>query len=76
MESAKEWFGLIHDLYVNQLKLRTVQEIVPVYAPSTDSNNPDTMVAGIKQLVSCWRGAVDECPADPAGVPIVVASGQ
>ncbi|MDB5075068.1 MAG: hypothetical protein JWO42_1247 [Chloroflexi bacterium] len=76
MESAKEWFGLIHNLYVTQLKLRTVQDIVPVYAPSTDSNNPDTMVAGIKQLVSCWRGAVDQCPSDPASVPIIVASGR
>jgi hypothetical protein len=75
-DGAGEWFSLIRHLYIDQLGLRSVQDIVPVYAPSTDSNDPAVMVSGITQLVSCWRGDVNSCPGDPSGVVDLVSSGQ
>ncbi len=74
IDGAAEWFRLMRDLYVNQLDLHTVAEIVPVYAPAADSNDPPTMTAGILQLVGCWRGTADQCPADPPGMPTVIAT--
>jgi hypothetical protein len=74
VDGATEWFQLMSNLYVSQLKLHTIAEIIPVYAPSSDSNDPSSMTAGIQQLVACWRGSVDQCPADPAAVPTVIAS--
>ena len=65
LESAAEWFSVIRSLYLDRLKLGTVEEVVPIYAPASDSNDPGTMTAGIRQLVSCWRGTPEECPADP-----------
>jgi hypothetical protein len=75
-DGAGEWFSLIRRLYLNQLKLQSVADIVPVYAPSTDSNEPAVMVAGITQLVSCWRGDINTCPGDPAAIAGLVSSGQ
>jgi hypothetical protein len=76
IDGAAEWFQLMRDLYVNQLKLHAVVEVVPVYAPSTDNNDPPSMTDGILQLVACWRGAVGKCPADPPEVPTVIASSR
>ncbi len=74
VDGAVEWFSLMRSLYVDQMKLHTVADIVPIYAPSTDNNDPPTMSTGILQLVDCWRGAVDRCPANPAAVPTVIVS--
>jgi hypothetical protein len=60
-----EWFHLVRNLYLDKLRLRTVEVMVPVYAPATDNNDPVSMVAGIRQLVACWRGDVAACPPDP-----------
>jgi hypothetical protein len=73
MESAREWFKVLRTLYVDTLKLRTVDDVIPVYAPATDSNSPAAMSAGIHQLVRCWRGDASSCPSDPPGVPALVA---
>ena len=73
LDGVSEWFKVIRILYLNHLKLRTVDAVVPVYAPATDSNDPATMIAGIHQLVQCWRGATDLCPDDPPGVRAIVA---
>jgi hypothetical protein len=68
-----EWFRVMRTLYLDTLKLSTVEAVMPVYAPVWDSNDPDNMVAGIRQLVACWRGDVASCPDDPPGVPALVA---
>jgi hypothetical protein len=72
LEGAAEWFRVLRTLYLDTLKLRTVDAIVPVYAPATDNNDPPTMIAGIYQLVRCWRGDAEVCPADPPGVRALV----
>lgn len=65
VESTVEWFKLMRSLYLDRLQLRTVEDVVPVYAPASDNNDPPTMIAGIRQLVRCWHGAPEVCPADP-----------
>lgn len=74
MMGVTEWFQVMHTLYLDQLKLATIEEVVPVYAPASDDNDPATMIAGIHQLVACWRGAIDRCPAEPATVHALVAA--
>jgi hypothetical protein len=76
MDGATEWFSVLRSLYLDQLHLRSVEDIVPVYAPYSDSNNPATMEAGIRQLVACWRGSANACPGDPAAVRGLIASGK
>jgi hypothetical protein len=76
MDGASEWFSLVRSLYINQLKLQSLADIIPVYAPATDSNDPAVMISGIRQLVACWHGVVDQCPADPPSVRTLIASSQ
>ena len=76
LEGATEWYQVMRSLYVGQMRLRTVEDIVPVYAPSTDYNDPASMIYGIRQLVQCWRGDLSSCPADPAAVRAIVAAGD
>ena len=76
LEGATEWFQLIRSLYIDTMKLKTVEEIVPVYAPMADNNQPPVMVAGIHQLVACWRGDASVCPDAPSAVRDMVAAGQ
>jgi hypothetical protein len=73
LDGVAEWYRVIHDLYLNTLQLISVEAVVPVYAPSSDYNDPLTMIAGIRQLVSCWRGDAGSCPADPPGMAAIVA---
>ncbi|HXT35416.1 MAG TPA: hypothetical protein VN837_07540 [Chloroflexota bacterium] len=72
LDGATEWFQLIRSLYLDTLKLNTVEAVVPVYAPSSDNNQPAVMVAGIHQLVTCWRGDVSACPDEPTTVRALV----
>ena len=74
IEGAGEWFSLIRTLYLDRMKLRTVDEVIPTYAPASDNNDPRTMIAGIHQLVTCWRGALDACPNSPARLRELVAA--
>ena len=74
LESAEEWFRVLRSLYLDERKLTSVESVVPVYAPASDSNDPPTMIAGIRQLVRCWRGEPQHCPDDPPGVRALVAA--
>jgi hypothetical protein len=55
LEGAEDWYKLIKNLYVQDWGLTTVDQIVPVYAPSADSNDPNAYVSDVEQLVSGWR---------------------
>jgi hypothetical protein len=50
-----DWYRLIRDVYVDQLGLKTVQQIVPVYVPSSDHNDVQAYIQAIEQAVSTWR---------------------
>ena len=52
----EDWYKLITDLYIDGWGLRTVDAIIPVYAPWGDNNHPPTYIASVKALVDSWRG--------------------
>jgi hypothetical protein len=54
-EGADDWYHLISTLYIGSWNLTTVDKIVPVYAPSADSNDPAAYVNDVEQLVTAWR---------------------
>jgi hypothetical protein len=51
----EDWYKLITELYIGQWNLRTVDQIVPVYAPWGDNNHPPSYIASIKSMVDLWR---------------------
>jgi len=55
-EGIADWYRLIDELYVRDLGLTTVDAIVPVYAPSSDNNDPEAYIVTVKRLVAGWRG--------------------
>ena len=54
-EGIEDWYQLIRDLYIGEWGLVTVDQIIPVYAPTSDGNNVDHYVSTVKRLVSSWR---------------------
>jgi hypothetical protein len=54
-EGIEDWYILIRDLYIGEWGLTTVDEIIPVYAPTSDGNNVEGYVNTVKRLVSSWR---------------------
>ena len=55
-QGIEDWYRLIRDLYIADWGLTTVDQIIPVYAPSFDGNNPDHYISTVKKLVGSWRG--------------------
>jgi hypothetical protein len=54
-EGSEDWYRLIARLYVERWGLVTVDQIIPVYAPSRDHNNPDGYIHNVKRAVDRWR---------------------
>jgi len=52
----EDWYKLIANLYIGEWGLRTVDAIIPVYAPWGDSNNPPSYIASVKGMVNSWQG--------------------
>ena len=50
-----DWYKLIKKQYVQEWKLKTIDQIIPVYAPSSDHNDVDAYIQGIKNAVDSWR---------------------
>jgi hypothetical protein len=50
-----DWYRLIRGVYVDQLGLKTVEQIVPVYAPSSDHNDVQTYIQAVERAVASWR---------------------
>lgn len=51
----EDWYKLIQKQYVQKWKLSTVDQIIPVYAPSADHNDVDAYIQSIKSAVDSWR---------------------
>ncbi len=51
----EDWYRLIKNLYIQGWQLRTVEAIVPVYAPAADHNDPQAYILAINSLVDGWR---------------------
>ncbi|MGH2481965.1 MAG: glucosaminidase domain-containing protein [Ktedonobacteraceae bacterium] len=54
-EGFEDWYKLIKVQYVQTWKLSTVDQIVPVYAPSSDNNDVDAYIQSVENAVTTWR---------------------
>ena len=54
----EDWYQLIKNLYVEQWSLTTVEQIVPVYAPSSDNNDVGAYISAVENAVDQWRSGV------------------
>ncbi len=54
-DGFKDWYKLIKQQYVQKWKLSTIDQIIPVYAPSSDHNDVDAYIQSIKNAVDSWR---------------------
>lgn len=58
-QGYQDWYQLIRNLYVNTWHLVTVSQIIPVYAPASDGNDPNAYITLVKQMVAeWWKGEV------------------
>lgn len=51
----EDWYRLIKVQYMQKWKLKTVNQIIPVYAPSEDNNDVDAYIRAVKSAVNTWR---------------------
>ena len=51
----EDWYKLIDKQYVQAWKLSTVDQIIPVYAPSSDHNDVEAYIQSVKNAVDAWR---------------------
>ena len=49
-----DWYKLIRNVYIGQWNLRTVDQIIPVYAPASE-NNVQAYIAAVKHAINTWR---------------------
>jgi hypothetical protein len=75
-DSVRDWYRLMRDVYIGQWKLRTVAEIVPVYAPSADANDVPAYLADVQTLVDDWRALSVPPAATPAARRSLVLPGS
>lgn len=54
-EGFEDWYKLIKIQYVQIWKLSTVDQIIPVYAPSSDDNDVTAYIQAVKDAVTIWR---------------------
>ncbi|MEO7020917.1 MAG: glucosaminidase domain-containing protein [Ktedonobacteraceae bacterium] len=54
-EGFEDWYKLIKVQYVEDRQLSTVDQIIPVYAPSSDNNDVTAYIQAIKDAVTNWR---------------------
>jgi hypothetical protein len=54
-EGFEDWYKLIKVQYVEEWKLTTIDQIVPVYAPSSDNNDVSAYIQGVEEAVNTWR---------------------
>lgn len=52
-----DWYRLIANEYIGGRGLRTVDEILPIYAPSSDNNDPEGYANTVQRMVDEWRQA-------------------
>lgn len=54
-DSVRDWCELIIGRYIGR-GLDTVEKAVPVYAPTSDGNSPDSYINTIRRTVASWSG--------------------
>jgi len=54
-EGYEDWYKLIRTLYIGEWHLSTVEQIIPIYAPSRDHNDVPGYISAIIHAVKTWR---------------------
>lgn len=54
----EDWYRLIRIQYIEKWGLATIDQIIPVYAPSSDHNDVEAYIRAVKQAVDTWRSGV------------------
>jgi Mannosyl-glycoprotein endo-beta-N-acetylglucosaminidase len=57
-QGFEAWFKLIRNLYIAQWSLITIDQIIPVYAPSSDHNNVQGYIASLKHTINTWHAGI------------------
>jgi hypothetical protein len=57
-EGIDDWYKLISDEYVGGRGAHTVEQIIPVYAPSSDNNDVPAYIQAVVSMVDNWRRGV------------------
>ncbi len=57
-DGEAHWYFLIRSLYIGQWHLSTVEQIIPVYAPSRDHNDVTAYIRAIESDVAAYRHAM------------------
>jgi hypothetical protein len=54
-EGFRDWYQLIRTMYVDQLGLTSVEQVIPVYAPAADHNDEAAYINAVESAVATWR---------------------
>jgi hypothetical protein len=54
-DGFQAWYDLIRNYYVDKRGLVTVEQIVPVYAPTSDNNDERAYCQAVLSAVKAWR---------------------
>jgi len=57
-DGFEQWYKLIRNLYVAQWGRVTVDQIIPVYAPSSDHNDVAGYIASLKHEIDYWHAGI------------------
>jgi hypothetical protein len=52
-DGAEDWYWVVRTFYINK-GLNDIFKIIPIYAPSTDNNDPQLYAQTVYQLVQKW----------------------
>ncbi len=55
-DGAQDWYWVIRTYYLNQ-GVRDIFDVTPIYAPSTDNNDPARYAQNVYQFVLEWSGS-------------------
>jgi hypothetical protein len=58
VDGYDQWYKLIRNLYVAQLGRITVDQIIPVYAPSSDHNDVQGYINALKHEIDTWHAGI------------------
>jgi flagellum-specific peptidoglycan hydrolase FlgJ len=59
-EGFTDWYRLMAQKYVGTWHLSTVDQIIPVYAPSADHNDEEQYIHAVKFAIERWRNGYVE----------------
>ena len=59
-QSIEDWYKLISNEYIDGRGAKTIEQIIPIYAPASDNNNVPNYINTVVSLVAGWRQGVIE----------------